>query len=54
MPGTPLHLLIITNTEKGTHIQGADRDWVNLLNAQGAECVRVSWAGIRPGASVFL
>lgn len=42
----PLHLLIISNTEKGTHIQGADRDWVNLLNAMGPECVRVSWAGI--------
>ncbi len=47
MPGTPLHLLIISNTEQGTHIQGADRDWVNLLNAMGPECVRVSWAGIR-------
>lgn len=43
----PLHLLIVSNTEGGTHIQGADRDWVNLLNALGPECVRVSWAGIR-------
>lgn len=45
--GRPLHLLIISNTEAGTHMQGADRDWVNSLNALGPECVRVSWAGIR-------
>ncbi|MGH9970099.1 MAG: glycosyltransferase family 4 protein [Pyrinomonadaceae bacterium] len=45
--GRPLHLLILSNTEKSTHIQGADRDWVNLLNALGPERVRVSWAGVR-------
>ncbi|MBC8032317.1 MAG: glycosyltransferase family 4 protein [Pyrinomonadaceae bacterium] len=42
----PLHLLIVSNTENPTSIQGADRDWVNLLNALGPERVRVTWAGV--------
>jgi glycosyltransferase involved in cell wall biosynthesis len=45
----PLHLLIVSNTENPTSIQGADRDWVNLLNALGPECVRVTWAGVSGG-----
>ncbi len=44
--GRPLHLLVVSNTEAATHIYGADRDWVNLLNAFGPERVRVTWAGI--------
>ena len=43
----PLHLLIVSSTDTSTHIHGADRDWVNLLNALGPERVRVTWAGIR-------
>ena len=44
--GKPLHLLIVSSTDTSTHIYGADRDWVNLLNALGPERVRVTWAGI--------
>jgi glycosyltransferase involved in cell wall biosynthesis len=42
----PLHLLIVSNTHDSTHVYGADRDWVNLLNALGPERVRVTWAGV--------
>ena len=42
----PLHLLVVSNTHLSTHVYGADRDWVNLLNALGPECVRVTWAGV--------
>ena len=44
--GRPLHLLICSNTVELTYVAGADRDWVNLLNALGPSCVRVTWAGI--------
>ena len=44
--GRPLHLLVVSNTDVATHIYGADRDWVNLLNALGPERVRVTWAGL--------
>lgn len=43
----PLHLLLVSNTESPTYIQGADRDWVNLLSALGPSRVRVTWAGVR-------
>jgi glycosyltransferase involved in cell wall biosynthesis len=42
----PLHLLIVSNTHDSSHIYGADRDWVNLLNALGPKRVRVTWAGV--------
>lgn len=48
----PLHLLIVSGTETSTHIHGADRDWVNLLNALGPERVRVTWAGIQDSATL--
>jgi glycosyltransferase involved in cell wall biosynthesis len=50
--GGPLHLLIVSNTHDSAHVSGADRDWVNLLNALGPERVRVTWAGAR-GAEVL-
>lgn len=46
MAGRPLHLLIVSNTEGTATISGADRDWVNILNALGPERVRVTWVGI--------
>ena len=50
--GRPLNLLICSNTVDLTYVAGADRDWVNLLNALGPSCVRVTWAGIRGTASL--
>ena len=47
MSGRPLHLLIVSNTHGSSHVYGADRDWVNLLNALGPGRVRVTWAGVR-------
>jgi glycosyltransferase involved in cell wall biosynthesis len=41
-----MHLLIVSNTESSKSISGADRDWVNLLNAHGPQRVRVTWVGI--------
>jgi len=43
----PLNVLLVSNTDTSAHIQGADRDCVNLFNALGPERVRVTWAGIR-------
>jgi glycosyltransferase involved in cell wall biosynthesis len=43
----PLHVLIVSSTETSTHVQGADRDVINMLNALGPARVRVTWAGIR-------
>jgi glycosyltransferase involved in cell wall biosynthesis len=40
-----LHLLLISNTNSGAFIPGADRDWVNLLNALGPDYCRVTWVG---------
>jgi glycosyltransferase involved in cell wall biosynthesis len=51
LPSRPLHLLIVSGTNTSTHIFGADRDWVNILNALGPERVRISWAGVR-GSSI--
>lgn len=46
-PRSPLHLLIISNTHTPVSVSGADRDWINLLNALGPDRVRVTWAGER-------
>ena len=50
--GRQLHLLIVSSTDKTTHIHGADRDWTNLLNALGPQRVRLTWAGIRDSESL--
>jgi glycosyltransferase involved in cell wall biosynthesis len=47
-----LHLLIVSSTDKTTHIHGADRDWTNLLNALGPQRVRLTWAGIHDSESL--
>jgi glycosyltransferase involved in cell wall biosynthesis len=41
----PIHLLLVSNTDNGPFVGGADRDWVNLLNALGPDHVRVTWVG---------
>jgi glycosyltransferase involved in cell wall biosynthesis len=41
----PIHLLLVSNTDRGPFVGGADRDWVNLLNALGPDEVRVTWVG---------
>jgi glycosyltransferase involved in cell wall biosynthesis len=51
-PARRLHLLIVSSTDTSTHIHGADRDWVNLLNALGPARVRLTWAGIRDSKSL--
>ena len=45
-PTRPLHVLLVSNTYAGSFLGGADRDWVNLLNAIGPEHMRVTWVGI--------
>lgn len=40
----PIHILLLSPT--CNRMTGADRDWVNLLNALGPRRIRVSWAGI--------
>lgn len=35
----------MSNTNSGAFIPGADRDWVNLLNALGPDHCRVTWVG---------
>jgi glycosyltransferase involved in cell wall biosynthesis len=42
----PLHILVVSNTSPLPFVQGSDRDWINLLNAFGAENVRVTWVGV--------
>ena len=37
--GKSIHLLIVSNTDRGSFIGGADRDWVNLLNAIGPAAI---------------
>jgi glycosyltransferase involved in cell wall biosynthesis len=39
----PIHLLLVSNTDRGPFLGGADRDWVNLLNALGPDHLRVTW-----------
>jgi len=42
----PLNVLLLSNTDPVPFVQGADRDWVNLLNAIGPEHLRVTWVGL--------
>ena len=42
----PIHLLLVSNTSSLPFVQGADRDWVNLLNALGPGHFRVTWVGV--------
>lgn len=46
MERKPIHVLLISNTAPLPFVQGADRDWVNLLNAFGPEHLRVTWVGL--------
>jgi glycosyltransferase involved in cell wall biosynthesis len=41
----PIHLLLVSPTESGPYVGGADRDWISLLNALGGDNVRVTWVG---------
>ncbi len=41
----PLNLLIVSNTDRCSFVGGADRDWVNLVNALGPDHCRVTWVG---------
>ena len=45
MESKPLHLLLVSNTDSGAVVGGADRDWINLLNAIGPDHLRVTWVG---------
>lgn len=38
-------MVLVSNTDGGPWVTGADRDWVNLLNALGPDHLRVTWVG---------